>query len=111
VAEPGVPGAPAARGRLLRDGVTVGVLNPKRLLLLVALLPQFTTTDGAPASVQLLALGLLVVGAAVVCDAAWGLAAGVARGPLRDRRDVLERFGAVAGAVMVALGVRLALTI
>ncbi|WP_354698066.1 hypothetical protein DSM112329_03730 [Paraconexibacter sp. AEG42_29] len=104
--------APGTRpARVLRDGVTVGVLNPKRLLLLVALLPQFVTTGGPPAPVQLLLLGGLVVGAGLVCDTVWGLAAGTARGWLKGRRAVLERFGAVAAAVMVALGLRLALTL
>lgn len=111
VAEAGAPEAGASTWQVLRDGVTVGVLNPKRLLLLVAVLPQFTTADGSPVPVQLLVLGTLVVGAALACDTAWGLAAGTARGWLRRRRAVLEQLGAAAGAVMVALGLRLALTI
>jgi len=104
-------GAPAGgRAGVVRDGIIVGALNPKRLLLLVALLPQFVTADAAPVPLQLLVLGSLVVVTALVCDAAWGLLAGTARGWLRHRHRTLERLGAVAGVAMIALGVRLALT-
>jgi len=85
---------PAGAAQVLRAGVVVGALNPKRLLLLVALLPQFTTPGGLPSSVQLLALGGLVVAAALVCDTAWGLAAGAARGWLRGRRGAPRLFRA-----------------
>ncbi len=111
VAEARAEGPATGRARVVRDGVIVGALNPKRLLLLVALLPQFVTTGAAAVPAQLLLLGSLVVLTALVCDAAWGLLAGTARGWLRERRQTLERLGAVAGVAMIALGLRLALTV
>lgn len=99
------------RARVLRDGVVVGALNPKRLLLLVALLPQFVTTGATPVGVQLLLLGALVVATALVVDGVWGLLAGTARRWLRERERIVERLGAVAGVAMIAIGVRLALSV
>lgn len=98
-------------GRVLREGVVIGASNPKRLLLLVALLPSYTADDGWPAATQLLVLGLLVAAVALICDAAWALGGAVAGARLRTSRRRVELLGAAAGAVMVGLGVRLALTV
>lgn len=111
VAQARADGPSVGRTRVLRDGVIVGALNPKRLLLLVALLPQFVTDGAGPVGVQLLLLGALVVATALVVDAGWGLLAGTARRWLRDRHRTVERLGALAGVAMIALGLRLALSV
>lgn len=93
--------APAWRP-LFRDAFVVDVLNPQALLFLLAFLPQFVDAGRGPTSNQLLVLGLVVVGLAVVCDAGWvvGVTALVAHGG--------PRLGAVArgrpGAVRLATG-------
>ena len=55
-------------------------------------------------------LGLIFVAVALVSDGAWGLAAGTARQWFARSPRRLQRLGAAGGAVMVGLGVQLALT-
>jgi threonine/homoserine/homoserine lactone efflux protein len=97
-------------GRLLQDGFVVGVSNPKTTLFFLAVLPQFVREGGASASLQLLVLGFLFCGLALVSDGAYGLAAGTARRWLERSPHRLEAIGGAGGVVMVGLGVQLALT-
>ena len=96
--------------QLLRDGFVVGASNPKTTLFFLAVLPQFVRDDGASAPVQLLVLGVLFCGLALLSDGAYGLAAGTARRWLERSPDRLGALGAAGGAVMVGLGVQLVLT-
>lgn len=96
--------------RLLRDGFVVGITNPKTTLFFLAVLPQFVRVDGGPASLQLLVLGLLFCSLALVSDGAYGVAAGSVRSWLERSPRRIEAVGGAGGAVMVGLGVRLALT-
>jgi threonine/homoserine/homoserine lactone efflux protein len=79
--------------RIFGDGVLVDVLNPKTLLFFLALLPQFVEPDRGAVAGQALALGLLVVGLAFVCDGSYALMAdAVGRRPTSARLDrVLSR--------------------
>jgi threonine/homoserine/homoserine lactone efflux protein len=88
----------------------VGVANPKLAVFFVAILPQFADADGAPVGIQMAVLGVVFVFIALVCDSAWGLGAGTARNWLARSPRHLERFGALGGVVIVALGLRLAAT-
>jgi threonine/homoserine/homoserine lactone efflux protein len=95
--------------RLLGEGFLVGVGNPKVIIFLAAILPQFVDRDGAPPGLQMLVLGLLFIVIALVCDSAWAVAAGSARNALASSPRRLERLGLGGGVVMIGLGVRLAL--
>lgn len=80
-------------------------LNPKVLLLFVALLPQFVNRASAwPVGLQLLALGLLHVGttAVVYLGVGWG-----ARWLLRSRPAAERAVKRISGAVMIGLGATL----
>lgn len=101
--------APSDRS-VLREGVVVGVSNPKAIVFFAAFLPQFVAPTGAPAPVQMALLGLVFVAIALVCDSAWGLAAGTAREWLARSPVRLRRLGLVGGATMVGLGLHLAVT-
>ncbi|MEL7210414.1 MAG: LysE family translocator, partial [Actinomycetota bacterium] len=92
------------------DGLVVGVANPKAIVFFAAILPQFVEPAGAPAGIQMLFLGLVFVALAVVSDGLWGLAAGTARNWIAGSPHRLERLTALGGAVMIGLGVQLALT-
>lgn len=96
--------------RLLRDGFVVGITNPKTTLFFLAVLPQFVRVDGGPAALQLLVLGLLFCSLALVSDGAYGVAAGSVRSWLERSPRRIEAVGGAGGAVMVGVGVRLALT-
>ena len=99
---------PKPRGSIVAEGFAVGVSNPKTLALLTAVLPQFVRTDGAPAGLQMAALGGLFVLVALVADSVWCVAAGSARDWFARSPGRLSALGATGGAVMVGLGLRLA---
>ena len=103
--------APSARvGRAVRDGFVVGVANPKAVVFLVAVLPQFADPARGGVPAQLLVLGLVFVAIALVSDCAWALLAGSARRWLGRSPGRLAALGGSGGVVMIALGVHLALT-
>jgi threonine/homoserine/homoserine lactone efflux protein len=95
---------------ILREGFVVGLTNPKLVIFFTAVLPQFVEPDGGPVPLQLLLLGGIFVALALVLDSCWGLAAGTARAWLSGRPHRLERLGGAGGLVIVALGLRLAVT-
>jgi len=76
---------------------------------MAAVLPQFTDSARGHVPIQLLLLGLVFVGIALVSDSIWGLAAGYTRGWLGRSPQRLEALGGLGGLVMIGLGVRLAL--
>jgi threonine/homoserine/homoserine lactone efflux protein len=106
----GAPAAPARAGRAVRDGFVVGVANPKAVVFLVAVLPQFADPARGSVPAQLLLLGLVFVAIALVSDGAWALAAGSARRWLGGSPGRLAALAGAGGVVMIALGLHLALT-
>ena len=88
--------------RLLLKGVGVSGLNPKGLLIMVALLPQFTDPATAwPVSVQLAVLGLVFTATCAVFYLCLGA---LARTVLASRPGAARGLGRVAGAAMVLIG-------
>lgn len=83
--------------------------NPKAFLLIAAVLAQFTDPAAGNVPLQLLILGLVCVVIALVSDTVWALLAGAARTWLGRSRRRLGLMGGAAGAVMVGLGVQVAL--
>jgi threonine/homoserine/homoserine lactone efflux protein len=104
-----VAALPKRGRRLYGEGFLVGVGNPKVIIFLAAILPQFVDPHGAAPGVQMLVLGLVFIAIALVCDSMWAVAAGSARNALASSPRRMERMGAVGGVVMIGLGVRLAL--
>jgi threonine/homoserine/homoserine lactone efflux protein len=92
------------------QGFIVGIANPKAIVFFAAILPQFIAPEGAPAGVQMAALGVLFVLIALVSDSLWGLTAGTARQWLARSPRRLEWLGASGGTVMILLGIQLALS-
>ncbi len=107
-----IDAAPAPRGtrRILREGYVVGITNPKSAVFMAAVLPQFADPGRGHVPIQLLLLGLVFVGIALVSDSIWGLAAGSARVWLGRSPRRLAALGGAGGLVMIGLGVRLAVT-
>jgi threonine/homoserine/homoserine lactone efflux protein len=103
-------GAVSTHRSLFVDGFVVGVANPKTIVFFAAILPQFVQAGGAPAGVQMLALGVIFAVIALASDSVWGLAAGTARTWFVRSPRRLEVVGAAGGVAIVGLGVRLALT-
>ncbi|WP_235488937.1 LysE family transporter, partial [Frankia sp. AvcI1] len=84
--------------------------NPKGVLIFTAVLPQFVDRSAGDAPVQLLFLGLICVAIALVSDVSWGLLAGTARTWLARSPRRLSAIGGASGAVMMGLGVKLAVS-
>ncbi|GAA1059946.1 LysE family translocator [Agromyces bracchium] len=98
----GAPAAASARPWLrLLQGAGVSGLNPKGLLVLVVLLPQFTDAAGSwPIPVQLAVLGLIFVAA---CAAVYTAVGYGARTVLRLRPSAMRIVSRVSGAAMIVL--------
>jgi threonine/homoserine/homoserine lactone efflux protein len=103
-------GVTSTHRSLFVDGFVVGVANPKTIVFFAAILPQFVQAGGAPAGVQMLALGVIFAVIALASDSIWGLAAGTARAWFVHSPRRLEVVGAAGGVAIVGLGVQLALT-
>jgi threonine/homoserine/homoserine lactone efflux protein len=87
----------------LVQGVGVSGLNPKGLLVLVVLLPQFTDAAGAwPIPVQLAALGLIFVGS---CALVYSVVGTSARVVLRARPSAVRILSRVSGGAMILVAV------
>jgi threonine/homoserine/homoserine lactone efflux protein len=106
----GAPVTPKSDRRILREGFVVGVTNPKAAVFFAAILPQFTEPALGHVALQMLVLGVVFVAIALVLDGAWALAAGTARERFVSSPRRLEAIGATGGAVLVGLGVGLAVT-
>ncbi len=100
--------APRRSRRIFAEGFVVGISNPKTIVFLAAILPQFVAPDAAPAGLQMLVLGGVFAVIALVCDSMWALASGTVRHRLAASPRRLERMGLGSGVVMIALGARLA---
>jgi threonine/homoserine/homoserine lactone efflux protein len=99
-----------AHRSIVLDGFVVGLANPKTVVFFAAVLPQYVTNGGAPASVQMAVLGLVFVAVALVSDSVWGLAAGTARSWFARSPRRLEQLAGAGGLAIAALGVRLAVS-
>lgn len=105
-----VAAEPRSFGRILRDGIVVGVSNPKVIVFFAAVLPQFVNRPAGHIPVQMLQLGAVFVAIAVVCDSTWALAAGTGRAWLARSPRRLEMVGGAGGLAMIGIGASLALT-
>jgi threonine/homoserine/homoserine lactone efflux protein len=96
--------------RIVLDGFTVGATNPKVIVFFAAILPQFTDRQAGHVPVQIVVLGAVFAGIALLSDGAWALAAGTVRAWFTRSRRRLELIGGTSGLVMIGIGVRLTLT-
>lgn len=96
--------------RILRQGFMVGVSNPKTIVFLVAILPQFVDPGRGHVPWQLIELGLIFVLVALVCDSIWALIAGTARGWFATSAKRLSRLTGAGGGMMIGLSGVLLLT-
>jgi threonine/homoserine/homoserine lactone efflux protein len=100
-------GRASADARALRDGLVTSLSNPKLAVFYIALFPQFV-----PAGAPVLPSALLMAATIVAFDCVWYSA--LAYAVARARRAFVagrwaRRVERLTGAVLVALGVRLAL--
>ncbi|QUH04354.1 LysE family translocator [Saccharopolyspora erythraea] len=107
-----MPELTATRGglRTLWEGFAVGVANPKSLIFLSAVLPQFVDHPSGHVPVQMLALGLIAITIGLVSDSAWGLSAATARAWFAGSRRRLGLAQRTGGLAMIGLGIAVAVT-
>jgi threonine/homoserine/homoserine lactone efflux protein len=86
------------------QGFTVGVTNPKTVVFLAAILPQFVSRAAGNVTGQILVLGLLFACIAVVSDTVWALAAGGLRSWFARSPRRFELVGAAGGLGIAAVG-------
>jgi threonine/homoserine/homoserine lactone efflux protein len=96
--------------RILTDGLAVGVTNPKPIVFFTAVLPQFVTPSAGHVPLQMLVLGSVFIGIALVSDSTWAVIAGTARAWFARSPRRLELVGGTGGLMMIGIGASLALT-
>jgi threonine/homoserine/homoserine lactone efflux protein len=102
----GADGMPRERSlrALFANGIIVNVFNPKTALFFFAFLPQFVDVSRGGVAFQILVLGLVFIGLAVISDGAYAVAAGSAAGWVSARRGFARAERFVSGSVLVGLG-------
>jgi threonine/homoserine/homoserine lactone efflux protein len=105
-------GAAEPRGdaRAAREGLVVGITNPKAVILFAAVLPQFVDRAAGHVPAQMLVLSAIVIMIGMVSDSCWGLAASTVRSWFAGSPRRLGLVGGAGGLAMIGLGLTLALT-
>jgi threonine/homoserine/homoserine lactone efflux protein len=96
--------------RIVLDGFTVGVTNPKAIVFFAAILPQFVDRQSGHVPAQLILLGALMAGIALLSDSTYALVAGSVRAWLASSPRRMEALGGTGGLAMIAIGATLAFT-
>ncbi len=96
--------------RALRDGVVVGMTNPKSYILFGAILPQFVNRGAGDVPGQMLLLALVAVLLGGLSDCAWGFAASGVRNWFASSPRRFELVGGASGLAMIGVGVTVAIT-
>lgn len=99
-------GAPPLRGSPFRQGLLCNLLNPKIAVLFTSLIPQFVR-PGPTAAFEAAAFALIFVVLGLLWLTAFALFASAAGRTLRVPA-IRRALDAIAGAILVAIGVRLA---
>jgi threonine/homoserine/homoserine lactone efflux protein len=105
-----LPTNPGSDMRSFGQGLTVGATNPKTVVFLAAILPQFVDRAAGDAAGQILVLGLVFAAIAILSDSMWVLAAGTVRTWFAESPRRLEMIGGFGGLAIAAVGGGLLLT-
>jgi threonine/homoserine/homoserine lactone efflux protein len=97
------------RGALLR-GAFVGATNPKTVVFLAAILPQFVNRAAGTLTPQILVLGLIFSAIALVSDGLWALGAHGVRSWFARSPRRLELVHGAGGVAIAAVGVAVLVT-
>jgi threonine/homoserine/homoserine lactone efflux protein len=96
--------------RVMADGFVVGIGNPKAIVFFAAVLPQFVDRQAGQVPQQMLLLGAIFAGVALLSDSGWALVAGSARAWFGRSPRRLELIGGTGGLVMIGIGAMLAVS-
>jgi threonine/homoserine/homoserine lactone efflux protein len=93
---------PATGRRTVLKGIGISGLNPKALLLFLALLPQFTTPDAWPIAAQMAVLGSIFT---LTCAIFYALLGTFAKTILHARPTAARAISRLSGIGMLSIGV------
>lgn len=91
--------------RLFIQGFIVNLLNPKTALFFLAFLPQFVNPANGSITLQIILLGSIFVGIAIVSDSLYAIAAGAAKKHLFGNEFVTRFQKYFSGTIYIALGI------
>jgi len=106
---PPVPTEPGKLSRMFYEGMLVNLLNPKTALFFLAFLPQFVNPALGSVSVQIIILGGIFAGVAVISDSAYALLTGTMGNWIQSQTRFLSIQRWFSGGVYIALGLATAL--
>jgi threonine/homoserine/homoserine lactone efflux protein len=106
----GAISAPHTGRRSFAEALTVGATNPKTIVFLAAMLPQFVSRGGGSVPPQIMLLGAIFAGIAVVSDSVWVLLAARFRAWFGRSPRRLELIGGAGGIAIAAVGTGLLIT-
>ncbi|NNN00316.1 MAG: LysE family translocator [Acidimicrobiaceae bacterium] len=95
---------------VIRQGFTVGVLNPKSLVFFAAVFPHFVDRSKGSVTIQLLIFGGIFSVMAFMSDGTWGFIAGTAREWLSGSTTRLVVLRTIGACVMMTLGTIIVVT-
>lgn len=95
--------------RAFREGVLVEALNPKTAAFFLAFVPQFVNPATGSVAIQFVVLGTISVALNTLVDVVVAYAASGIRSGAAARPNLVRRLREGSGAVMIALGLGLAL--
>ncbi len=96
--------------RILRQGALVCLLNPKVAVFFLAFLPQFVEPGAGPEWAQMFLHGVLIIAVAMLFEPFLVLGADRVAAHLRATPSIARWLDRTLGAILVALGLRLALS-
>lgn len=96
-------------GKLFFEGAFSNLSNPKVAIFFFAFLPQFVSPSAQHPTITVFVLGLAFAGLTLLVKAPIGIFAGTLSGWLRSHPSMLTWVYRCSGAILVGLGVRLAL--
>lgn len=100
----GTVAAPRSGRRAFAEALAVGATNPKTIIFLAAMLPQFVSRDAGSVPPQIMLLGAIFAGIAVLSDGVWVLLAARFRMWFGRSPGRLELIGGTGGLAIAAVG-------
>jgi threonine/homoserine/homoserine lactone efflux protein len=100
----GAAAAPRSGLRSFAEAFTVGATNPKTIVFLAAMLPSFVGRSSGSVPLQIMVLGAIFAGIAVMSDSVWVMLAGRFRTWFGRSPRRLELIGGTGGLAIAAVG-------
>jgi threonine/homoserine/homoserine lactone efflux protein len=100
----GAAAAPRSGRRSFAEAFTVGASNPKTIVFLAAMLPQFVASGSGSVPPQIMLLGAIFAGIAVLSDTVWVMLAARFRAWFGRSPRRLELIGGTGGLAIAAVG-------